>query len=33
MGKKIKKLEPAFWVLLIIVAIMTIIAVKITYGF
>ena len=27
------KIEPAFWVFLIIVAIMTIIAVKVTYGF
>lgn len=28
-----KVIEPAFWVMLIVVAIMTIIAVKITYGF
>lgn len=33
MDKKIKGLEPAFWVLLIVVALMTIIAVKVTYGF
>ena len=33
MGKKMKDLEPAFWAFLIIVAIMTIIAVKVTYGF
>lgn len=33
MGKKIKGLEPAFWIFLIIVAIMTIIAVKVSYGF
>lgn len=28
-----KKIEPLFWVLLVAVAIMTIIAVKVTYGF
>lgn len=28
-----KKIEPFFWIFLIAVAIMTIIAVKITYGF
>lgn len=28
-----KKIEPAFWVFLIIVAIMTAIAVKMAYGF
>lgn len=28
-----KVIEPAFWVLLIAVAIMTVIAVKMTYGF
>lgn len=33
MGKKTKDLEPAFWVFLIIVAIITVIAVKMTYGF
>lgn len=31
--KKIKQIEPLFWVFLIVAAIMTIIAVKITYGF
>ena len=30
---KFKKLEPGLWILLIIVAIMTIIAIKVTYGF
>ena len=33
MDKKIKGLEPAFWVLLIVVPIMTVIAVEMTYGF
>lgn len=33
MGKKIKGLEPAFWIFLIIVAIITVMAVKMTYGF
>jgi hypothetical protein len=30
---KLKKIEPAFWVFLIVVAIITVIAVKMTYGF
>ena len=27
-----KKIEPFFWILLVVVAVMTIIAVKLTYG-
>lgn len=30
--KKLKKIEPFFWTLLIVVAIMTVIAVKLAYG-
>lgn len=30
--KKLKKIEPLFWIFLITVAIATVIAVKITYG-
>lgn len=33
MGKKIKDLEPVFWMFLITVAVMIIIAVKVSYGF
>lgn len=29
---KLKKIEPLFWIFLVIVAIMTIIAVKVAYG-
>lgn len=33
MKNKLKKIEPAFWVLLIVAAIMVIVAIKTTYGF